>query len=88
MQKSHPNATLIYATMPPYMPEKFDTRPASGRSDVETKNAVAVATVKTNGVTLINDLYKVMTDKCGAVYRNCSICDDESKYHPGVTYVR
>ena len=23
-----------------------------------------------------------MTDVCGKSYRNCSLCDDESKYHP------
>ena len=84
MQRTHPKATLIYATMTPWMPEKYiqDGRPAAARSDVEHKNTVAVATVKANGGTRINDLYKVVTDSCGQVYRNCSICDDESKYHP------
>ena len=65
------------------MPEKFaqDGRPESARSDVEMKNALAVTTVKAAGVARINDLYSVITQKCGAKYRNCSICDDESKYH-------
>lgn len=69
--------------MTPFMPEKFaqDGRPESARSDVEMKNALAVKTVKAAGVARINDLYSVITQKCGAKYRNCSICDDESKYH-------
>ena len=29
----------------------------------------------------INDLYGVVTARCGNVYKNCSICDDESSYH-------
>ena len=69
--------------MTPFMPEKFvqDGRPESARSDVEMKNALAVKTVKSAGVTRINDLYSVVTQKCGNKYRNCSICDDESQYH-------
>merc|ERR1712032_1384761 len=83
MQRMHPQATLIYATMTPFMPEKFaqDGRPEAARSDVEMKNQLAVDTVKKAGVTQINDLYRVITDRCGAVYKNCSICDDESKDH-------
>ena len=26
--------------------------------------------------------YTAVTDVCGKSYRNCSLCDDESKYHP------
>lgn len=75
-------ATLIYATMTPFMPEKYLNPPGAPRSDVETKNAVAVKTVKAHGVARINDLYLAVTSRCGDVYRDCTICDDESKYHP------
>ena len=44
-------------------------------------SALAVATVKASGVRHINDLYAVVTDRCGTVYKNCSICDDERKDH-------
>ena len=83
IKSTHPKATLIYATMTPFMPEKFaqDGRPPAARSDVEAKNKLAVETVKREGVTRINDLYSVITAKCGDVYANCSICDDESRYH-------
>ncbi len=53
------------------------------RNDVEAKNALAVKTVKAHGVSVIDDLYTAVTDVCGKVYKNCSLCDDESKYHPG-----
>lgn len=81
-------AKLIYATMTPYMPEKYlnPSRPndpvLDPRNDVETKNALAVKTVKAHGVTAIDDLYTAVTDVCGKVYRNCSLCDDESSGHP------
>jgi hypothetical protein len=80
-------AKLIYATMTPYMPEKYlnPSRPhdpvLDPRNDVETKNAMAVKTVKAHGVTVIDDLYTAVTDVCGKVYRNCSLCDDEGQYH-------
>lgn len=56
--------------------------PGPPQSDVETKNALAVKTVQAHGVTRINDLYSVVTAHCGAVYKDCDICDDESAYHP------
>ena len=49
---------------------------------METKNALAVKTVKAHGVTRIDDLYSVVTAHCGDVYKNCDICDNESVYHP------
>eukprot|EP01047_Picozoa_sp_COSAG01_P022440 COSAG01_NODE_1331_length_10699_cov_28.574717_4_plen_482_part_00 len=79
-------AKLIYATMTPYMPEKYVNPnipgPMNPQDDVEMKNALAVKTVKAHGVAAINDLYSVVTDVCGKIYRNCSICDDESSHHP------
>jgi hypothetical protein len=51
-------------------------------NDVEMKNALAVKTVRAHGVLAIDDLYTAITAICGAVYRNCSLCDDESQFHP------
>ena len=82
-------AKLVYATMTPFMPEKYlnPSRPndpvLDPRNDVEAKNALAVKTVKAHGVSVIDDLYTAVTNVCGKVYKNCSLCDDESKYHPG-----
>ena len=56
--------------------------PGAPRNDVETKNALAVQTVKAHGVRHVDDLYSVVTARCGPVYRDCNVCDDESKYHP------
>ena len=69
--------------MTPYMPEKYLNPPGPPRRDVEDKNTLAVRTVRAAGVTQINDLYSVVTRRCGATYENCSICDDESQYHAG-----
>ena len=30
------------------------------------------------------DLYARVVAKCGQLYTKCDICDDESKYHPGI----
>lgn len=83
IKSTQPNATLVYATMTPWMPEKFaqDGRPDSARSDLEQKNEVAVATVRANGVERIHDLYSVVTDQCGQSYKNCSVCSEEAQYH-------
>ena len=78
-------ATLVYATMTPYMPEKYLNPPGPPRDDVETKNELAVRAVRAAGVTRINDLYSVVTARGGEVYQNCSICDDESQYHAPYT---
>ena len=73
--------------MTPFMPEKYlnPSRPQSAdnpQKDAEIKNALAVKTVKAHGVANIDDLYSAVTAVCGKVYRNCSLCDDESEYHP------
>ena len=84
-------ATLVYATMTPFEPQKFlnPSRPNDPvddpQNDVEMKNALAVKTVKAHGVTLIDDLFTAVTDVCGKVYKNCSLCDNESAAHPGIT---
>ena len=79
---------LIYATMTPFMPEKYlnpsrPNTPDDPQNDVEYKNALAVKTARAHGVNTIDDLYSAVTAVCGKVYRNCSLCDDESTYHPG-----
>jgi hypothetical protein len=88
IQATQPSATLVYGTMTPYMPEKFDDRPSAARFDQEEKNALAVATVLSSGVKRIHDLYKVVTDRCGTIYKDCSICDDESRHHPSCPDVK
>lgn len=81
-------AKMIYATMTPFMPEKYlnPNITSLGRfnpiDDVELKNSIALETVKAQGVTTIDDLYSAITAICGKMYRNCSLCDDESQYHP------
>lgn len=82
-------AKLIYGTMTPFMPEKYlnpnvssPGEPLTPRNDVEYKNALAVKTVQALGVNVIDDLYTAITDICGKEYRNCSLCDDESAFHP------
>ena len=79
-------ASLVYATMTPFMPEKYLNPDVPGafnpRNDVETKNALAVKTVQALGVKQIDDLYSAITAVCGNVYKNCSLCDNESQYHP------
>ena len=79
---------LIYATMTPFMPEKYlnpsrPNTPDDPQNDVEFKNALAVKTVRAHGVAAIDDLYSAVTAVCGKVYKNCSLCDNESQYHPG-----
>eukprot|EP01052_Picozoa_sp_SAG31_P031478 SAG31_NODE_3339_length_4386_cov_39.128528_7_plen_155_part_00 len=78
----------VYATMTPFQPQKYlnPCRPNSPVldpcNDVEAKNALAVKTVKSVSPDIaINDLYSVVTNRCGKVYRDCSICDNETKYH-------
>lgn len=72
--------TLIYATMTPMMEAHYCNPPGPPQSTVEDLNALAVKTVQAQGVTLIHDLYSVVTGFCGPKYFNCSICDNESAY--------
>lgn len=72
-------ATLIYATMTPMMAEKWCNPPGAPQVDLETKNAVAVATVQAAGVKNINDLYSVVTAHCGDKYFTCDWCDVETQ---------
>lgn len=90
MKATQPSADFIYATMTPYPPGWFLNPPGPPRQDVETKNAAAVAAVRGVGVTRIDDLYSVITTACGPAvpYANCTLCDNESMYHPGYHGVR
>jgi hypothetical protein len=58
-------AKLVYATITPYMPEKYTNPsvpgPMNPQAYVETKNALAAKTVKAHGLIAINDLYSVVT---------------------------
>ena len=83
IRATNPQAKLIYATMTPMMAELYEPAFAGNRQVVEQLNAVAVKTARAHKVDAINDLYKVVLDACGGKpYVNCSLCDDESKYHP------
>jgi hypothetical protein len=72
-----PAPTLIYATMTPYMPQKWCNPPAA-QNDVEMKNALAVSTVQAAGVSRFNDLFSVVTAHCGSKYSTCDWCDTEA----------
>lgn len=61
-------ARLIYATTTPYMPQRL-----LGNTCVEDMNAIAREVVQPFGATVV-DLYTKVTDVCGTVYTNCSVC--------------
>ena len=78
-----PAAKIIYATMTPMMAELYEPAFAANRHVVEQLNTLATQTATAHRVDAVNDLYSAVLDKCGGKpYVNCSICDDESKYHP------
>ena len=77
--RSQPKAKLVYVTTTPYMPDRF-----FGNTVVEDLNARARTVMGTRGIPVV-DLYQHVIDKCGAVYKNCSICDDEYNPVTGVT---
>jgi hypothetical protein len=45
---------------------------------VEALNALAVKTVTAAGVTDIHDAYTAVTNVCGSLYYNCTLCDNEA----------
>lgn len=61
-------AKLLYVTTTPFMPLR-----TQGNTVVEDMNAIAREVVGAHSIPIV-DLYKVVTDTCGAVYTNCSIC--------------
>eukprot|EP01079_Euglenida_sp_SAG-EU17-18_P009114 gene9115-1637_t len=64
-------AKLLYLTTTPYMPLR-----QKGNMVVEQMNNIARSVVA--GHAQIVDLYKTVTDTCGAVYNDCPIC----RMHP------
>jgi hypothetical protein len=69
--------------MTPMMAESYEPMFAGNRHVVEQLNTAALQTAKAHRVDAVDDLYATVLAKCGGKpYVNCSICDDESKYHP------
>ena len=62
--------TLIYATMTPMMAQHYCQPPGAAQTSVEDLNALAVATVRANGVTHIDDAYSSITGVCGGIYKS------------------
>ena len=62
---------LVVSRMTPFMPEKYQN-PTGHQNDVEMKNALAVKTVKTHGVTWIDDLYTAVTDVPTSGQQHCN----------------
>lgn len=61
---------VMFVTTTPYMPARW-----FGDMVVEQLNALAVA-IMAKAAVPVADLYSHVTAYCGAVYMNCSICDD------------
>lgn len=70
--------SLIYSPMTPMMAQRVCNPPGVPQHNVEALNALALQTVRAKGVP-VNDLYSVITGFCGAEYKKCSICDNETK---------
>lgn len=69
---------LVYVTTTPYMPDRF-----FGNTVVEDLNTKAKAIMAARNIP-VADLYTRVTDLCGAIYKNCSICDNEFNNATGV----
>lgn len=78
LRKLQPQAKLVWATTTPFMPDK-----TTGNFAVEEQNKLAATIMTTNHIPSV-DLYTRVTSQCGELYTNCSLCDDESRYHPGI----
>ena len=59
---------LIYFTTTPYMPLR-----TVGNTVVEDMNTIATDMMRARGIHVV-DLYKTVTDHCGDIYADCSIC--------------
>jgi lysophospholipase L1-like esterase len=67
---------VLFVTTTPFMPLR-----TQNNTVVEDMNAIAKAVVAPYAAGMV-DLYSTVTAKCGAVYTNCSICDQEPcKFH-------
>lgn len=62
------SARQLYALTTPYMPDK-----TKGIDIVQELNARAESVMKELGIPVV-DLYTAVTDVCGKVYTDCSIC--------------
>ena len=78
LKKLQPQATLVWGTTTPFMPDK-----TAGNFAVEQQNTIAAKIMAAQSIPSV-DLYSRVTAKCGDLYKKCEICDDESKYHPAV----
>ena len=67
-----------YASTTPFMPDTL-----AGDDVVPALNKRAAAVAARHGVPVL-DLNGVVHQHCGATYSSCSLCDNETKYHPGV----
>lgn len=67
-----------YATTTPFEPL------ALGGNDVVAKLNTRAAVVMNKHKVPMVDLNAVIHSHCGASYKSCPLCDDETKYHPGI----
>ena len=65
----------VWAVTTPFMPDK-----TTGNFAVEEQNAIAARIMTAENIPSV-DLYSRVTAKCGELYTNCSICDDESRFN-------
>jgi hypothetical protein len=67
---------LLWVATTPFMPLR-----RKGNTVVEDMNAIAAEVIKPHNIPIV-DLYTVVTNVCGPVYTNCSICRVEPcSYH-------
>ena len=67
-----------YASTTPYMPDTL-----AGDDVVPALNKRAAAVAARHSIPVL-DLHGVVHEHCGATYSTCALCDNETKYHPGV----
>jgi len=70
---------LVYVLTTPYMPDRVQ-----GNTVVEDLHRIATAIMQQRGIPII-DLYSRVTALCGAVFKHCSICDNEYSPSTGIT---
>lgn len=69
---------IVYVLTTPYMPDRY-----LGNMVVEDLNRIATGIMQERNIP-IADLYTRVTDLCGQVYKNCSICDNEYNPQTGI----
>jgi hypothetical protein len=70
------SSKLLYVATTPQMAQQW-----YGNEAVLQLNAIASRVTAAAGIPFA-DLYSHVTKRCGAMYTNCSICDDESSQYP------